>query len=88
VDDLELQGISIHVNITRRLAGMAMTLQDVSIKLLDALGGNETMFSCVASRIILRSGVNLKGPRPDQISDPQCVAKVLDAISQMGYTLK
>lgn len=41
----------------------------------------------LCTRVMLRTGVNLRAPRPDQQGDGALVGKVLATLSEMGYAL-
>jgi hypothetical protein len=51
------------------------------------LAGNELKLAPVCTRVMLRTGVSLKSPRPEQVHDPALIAKVLGCLSEMGYPL-
>ena len=61
-------------------------LSDVAAALRTTTG-NDLKYRMVASRALLRAGVNLLDPRPDQARDPAAIAKVLSALKDMGYGL-
>lgn len=61
------------------------TLVEVS-EALESTVGHAT-FGPLASRVLLRTGVSLRKPRPDQLTDPEAVSKVIQALSDMGYRL-
>ena len=46
---------------------------------------DEARFNLVNSRLILRTGVNLRQPRPGQNTDAGVVSKVRSALSDMGF---
>lgn len=48
---------------------------------------NDMAFNAVNTRIVLRTGVNLKAIRPDQRTNETLIAKVVDTIAEMGYRL-
>jgi hypothetical protein len=60
-------------------------LDEVADTLLSTVG--QAVFGPVSSRVLLRTGVSLRKPRPDQVTDPVAVAKVLAALADMGYRL-
>jgi hypothetical protein len=41
----------------------------------------------VCTRVMLRTGVNLRAPRPDQVGDGSLVGKVVATLTEMGYAL-
>ena len=51
------------------------------------LGGNQLSVAPVCTRIMLRTGVNIRTPKPEQQRDPAVIAKVLAALNEMGYPL-
>lgn len=65
----------------------AMTsLTDLAGKLERHLN-NTASFSSVSTRVLLRTGVNLRAPKPEQIKDAAAVSKVAAALTEMGYRL-
>lgn len=48
---------------------------------------NDSSFRSVSTRVLLRTGVNVREPRPDQVRDPVAIGKVMTALVDMGYTL-
>jgi hypothetical protein len=66
---------------------MAVTVAAVSdlAKGLQAQLDNPAKFTAVSTRVLLRTGVSLREPRPDQDRDPALVTKVRDALAEMGY---
>jgi hypothetical protein len=60
-------------------------LNEVAATLRSTVG--EAVFGPVSTRVLLRTGVNLRKPRPDQIKDPVALGKVLTALLDMGYRL-
>ena len=69
---------------------MALTkianMTDVADRLRERLA-NPTGFGAVSVRVLLRTGVNLRSPRPEQIHDAVLVSRVRDALADMGYRL-
>jgi hypothetical protein len=61
-------------------------LDEVATELRRVIG-NDMKFSSVSTRVLLRTSVNLRNPRPDQGSDPAAVTKVVTALGEMGYQL-
>jgi hypothetical protein len=51
------------------------------------LAGNDLKLAPICTRVMLRTGVSLKSPRPEQERDPATIAKVLSCLSEMGYPL-
>lgn len=49
------------------------------------LAGNDLKLAPVCTRVMLRTGVSLKSPRPEQMHDPATIEKVLSCLSEMGY---
>jgi len=54
---------------------------------LQAATGNETRSRMVATRVLMRTSVNLLKPRPDQMRDPAAIKQVIGALGEMGYQL-
>ena len=46
---------------------------------------NPVSFKGVTTRVLLRTGVALRPPKPDQDKDPMTVRKVADVLAEMGY---
>jgi hypothetical protein len=63
------------------------TVPDVQRALRTQLGVNELAFGSICARVVLRTGVNLRTPRPDHEADPVAVGKVVSALADMGYRL-
>ena len=62
-------------------------LQAIRAALLQLVGGEANLnFICV--RVMLRTGVNLSTPSPEQNRDLGAVNKVLGALRDLGYPLK
>jgi hypothetical protein len=53
---------------------------------LDQELGSKVAFNSVATRVLLRTGVNILDPR-DADADPKAIAKVWSALVEMGYRL-
>lgn len=49
--------------------------------------GNSMTYKAVSTRIMLRTGVNIMSPKPQQDADAAIVDKVRTAITDMGYRL-
>lgn len=60
-------------------------LDEVAATLLSSVG--QAVFGPVSTRVLLRTGVSLRSPRPDQLADPAAVAKVVSTLADMGYRL-
>jgi hypothetical protein len=63
------------------------TMADVLAGLKTRLGGNELSLGPICTRVMLRTGVDLRAPRPDQAADPALVGKVVAALSDLGFPL-
>lgn len=46
---------------------------------------NPVSFKGLATRVLLRTGVTLRPPKPAQDRDPASVRSVTDALNEMGY---
>lgn len=51
------------------------------------LPGNAARLAPVCIRVMLRTGVDLRDPRPDQTNDPDLIASVRACLAEMGYPL-
>lgn len=51
------------------------------------LAGNDLRLAPVCTRVMLRTGVSLRTPRPEQGRDPAVITKVLACLAEMGYPL-
>jgi len=49
--------------------------------------GGDVPFRAVSTRVLLRTGVNLRDPRPDQVRDRAAIDKVVKALADMGMAL-
>lgn len=49
---------------------------------------NDAMFTLVNTRLMLRTGVDLKSIDPVQERKPELVAEVIEALKKMGYPLE
>lgn len=47
--------------------------------------GSEFLAAPVLTRVVLRTGVNLKQPRPDQRNDRAAIENVVAVLNEMGY---
>lgn len=52
------------------------------------LAGNDLVLAPICTRVMLRTTVNLRSPRPEQDRDPALVAKVVACLGDMGFALK
>jgi hypothetical protein len=64
----------------------ATNLSDLALALERHLG-NHASFSAVSTRVLLRTGVSLRNPKPEQIYDHAVVARLSTALAEMGYRL-
>jgi len=48
---------------------------------------NDLALGPVCTRVMLRTGVNIRTPRPEQVRDAALVAKVVATLGDMGYAL-
>jgi len=69
--------------VTRRLDELGGALR----QLLQAEGMSDSMFAMVNSRLILRTGVNLKAVTPDQAASRETYQRVMTALQDMGFYL-
>ena len=70
-------------------ATAASTVSDIFTRLMSQhLAGNDLKVAPVCTRVMLRTGVNLRSPRPDQEHDQALVGKVIACLSEMGYPLR
>ena len=51
------------------------------------LGNNDLALAPVCTRVMLRTGANLRSPRPEQSRDPAIIARVLSTLKEMNYPL-
>ena len=65
---------------------MTSSLTDLAARLQQQLGGAAGA-GAVCTRVLLRTGVNIRSPKPEQINDRAIVAKVNAALTEMGYKL-
>ncbi len=52
------------------------------------LAGQDWALDSVATRIALRTGVDIRSPRQDQAADPDAVRQVLSVLGSMGYDVR
>jgi len=64
----------------------AASLEEVIVALSRQVH-NDLALRPVCTRVMLRTGVNLRAPRPDQIGDKALLGKVVGTLSEMGYKL-
>jgi hypothetical protein len=62
------------------------SLDDVLVSLRRQVSGDLALGS-LCTRVMLRTGVNLRAPRPDQQADRAVVGRVLSTLTEMGYAL-
>jgi len=48
---------------------------------------SDSSFRSVSTRVLLRTGVSIREPRPDQVRDPAAISKVMTALVSMGFAL-
>jgi hypothetical protein len=48
---------------------------------------NPTSFGALNTRVLLRTGINLRSPRPEQDNDRAAVEKVQKALADLGYRI-
>jgi hypothetical protein len=48
---------------------------------------NDLALRPLCTRVMLRTGVNLRELRPDQLHDTSLLSKVVGTLSEMGYPL-
>ncbi|WP_168929760.1 hypothetical protein [Nocardioides sp. GY 10127] len=63
----------------------ASNLEGLYQDLQSQFAGRELMLSPVCTRVLLRTGVNLKAIRPDQAGDAALLGSVRSVLSEMGY---
>jgi hypothetical protein len=66
---------------------MTVTSLDDALKGLKAKVPNDLALAPVCVRLMLRTGVNLRAPRADQLADKGLLSKVIASLSEMGYPL-
>lgn len=47
--------------------------------------GDERSLGAICTRVMLRTGADLRAPRPDQVKDPAVIAHVLESLLLMGF---
>lgn len=63
------------------------TIDDVLARLRAHLGGNELSLGPICTRVMLRTGVNLREPKHGQNTDAALVTKVVATLAEMGFPL-
>lgn len=63
------------------------SIDDVTAEMLRRLDGNALALGPISTRVALRTGVSLRGPKPEQLRDPALIAKVMAVLAEMGYQL-
>ncbi|MCM0621645.1 hypothetical protein [Nocardioides bruguierae] len=63
----------------------ASNLEGLYRELQSQFTGHELMLSPVCTRVLLRTGVNLKALRPDQAADAALLGSVRAVLAEMGY---
>lgn len=58
---------------------------DILDRLKTQLGGSELTLGPVCTRVMLRTGMNLREPRPDQATDADLLDRVIATLAEMGY---
>jgi hypothetical protein len=62
------------------------SLEEVFVTLQRQLH-NDLALRPLCTRVMLRTGVNLRELRPDQVADSALLGKVVSTLSEMGYPL-
>jgi len=65
----------------------AASIDEIREVLLARLGTNTVSLGPISTRVLLRTGVSLKTPRPDQNRDATAIANVIAALADMGHRL-
>jgi len=65
----------------------AASIDEIREALLARLGTNAVSLGPISTRVLLRTGVSLKTPRPDQNRDSAAIANVVAALADMGHRL-
>jgi len=68
------------------MAVAVASLADLAARLEKKIG-NAASTSAISTRLILRTGINLRQPRPEHANDPAVVEKLRAALADMGYAL-
>lgn len=68
-------------------AATLRTLDDVREALNIHLGAKAASLGPISTRVLMRTGANIKTPRPDQNADAALISKVVAALAEMGYPL-
>lgn len=75
------------VSLLRRRGDDVLDLERIRNKLVAQLG-SDSKFSFVNTRLILKTGINLREYSPQEGRDPAVVAKVIDALAEQGFNLR
>lgn len=71
------------------LAAAPQTLTEILERLRTGdLVGNDWALDSVVTRVALRTGIDIRSPRQDQLADPDVVRQVLSVLGSMGYTVR
>ena len=65
----------------------AVSVQDLFAGLTRTLAASPLSVGPIVTRVLLRTGVSLRNPRPDQARDPIVIAKVTAVLTELGYSL-
>jgi hypothetical protein len=68
----------------RRRGDDVIDLERIRSGLLAQLG-SDSKFSFVNTRLILKTGINLRDYKPQEARDPAVVAKVVGALAEQGF---
>jgi len=63
----------------------ALSIEDLFAGLTRKLAANPLSLGPIVTRVLLRTGVSLRSPRPDQVRDPIAIAKVTAVLTELGY---
>lgn len=64
-----------------------MTTVTELAKTLENKLGNPTSFRSISTRVLLRTGVSLRDPAPEQDRDAQVVTRLRQVLTEMGYQM-
>jgi len=65
----------------------AASIDEIRETLVARLGSNTISLGPISTRVLLRTGVSIKAPRPDQNRDATAIANVVAALADMGHRL-
>ena len=65
----------------------AVSIDDLFAELAKRMADNPLSVGPIVTRVLLRTGVSLRNPRPDQAKDPVAIAKVTAVLAELGYPL-